>query len=298
MKKTVIFSGAGCALITPFRDGAIDFPTLKELINIQIESGTDAIIVGGTTGECATLSDDERYRLFSFSRAEIGGRCKLILGTGTNDTKAAVRHTMLASRIGCDGVLAVTPYYNKGTESGIVKHYLQIAEASTVPVLLYNVPSRTGVNLSISTLHELSEHENIVGIKEASDSLDRYISLAAMTDKLSLYAGNDSQIFTTLALRGVGVISVMSNLYPREVKEIIKRYESGDREGSLTLQLRALPLINALFKETNPAPIKYAMSSVGLCAGELRLPLSEVGDATKSCIERAMEEFEHRGMSI
>ena len=128
MKKRVIFSGVGCALITPFRDGAIDFPTLKELINIQIDSGTDAIIIGGTTGECATLSDDERYRLFSFSRAEIGNRCKLIFGTGTNDTRAAIRHTMLASRIGCDGTLAVTPYYNKGTEDGIVKHYLQIAE--------------------------------------------------------------------------------------------------------------------------------------------------------------------------
>ena len=292
MKKSVIFSGVGCALITPFRDGAIDFPTLKELIEIQIESGTDAIIIGGTTGECATLSDDERYRLFSFSRAEIKNRCKLVFGTGTNDTKAAVRHTMLASRIGCDGVLAVTPYYNKGTEGGIVKHYLQIAEASTVPVLLYNVPSRTGVNLSYSTLKVLSEHQNIVGIKEASDSLDRYITLASLGDELSLYAGNDTQIFTTLSLFGRGVISVMANLYPREVKEIYTRYIHGDREGSLATQLRALPLTNALFKETNPAPIKYAMSASGLCSGELRLPLSEVSDATKAVIEGAMKEFE------
>ena len=292
MKKTVIFSGVGTALITPFKDGAIDFSTLKELINIQIECGVDAIIIGGTTGECATLSDDERYRLFSFSRALIDNRCKLIFGTGTNDTKAATRHTMLASRIGCDGVLAVTPYYNKGTECGIVKHYLQIAEASTVPVLLYNVPSRTGVNLSIETLEELSEHQNIVGIKEASDSLDRYISLAAFGNSLHLYAGNDSQIFTTLSLYGKGIISVVSNLYPTAVREIYKRYTAGDREGSLALQIRALPLINALFKETNPAPIKYAMSKIGLCAGELRLPLAEVSEKTKALIDSATEEFE------
>ena len=292
MKKSIIFSGIGCALITPFSDGAIDFPTLKELINIQIECGTDAIIIGGTTGECATLSDDERYRLFSFSRAEVGGRCKLIFGTGTNDTRAAMRHTMLASRIGCDGVLAVTPYYNKGTESGIVKHYLQIAEASTVPVLLYNVPSRTGVNLTVKTLSELALHENIVGIKEASDSLDRYIKLASLGDVLHLYAGSDSQIFTTLALGGKGVISVMANLYPRQTRDIYKRYIAGDREGSLALQGRALPLINSLFAETNPAPIKYAMSRLGLCSGELRLPLAEVSESTKEYIVHEMTAFE------
>ena len=292
MKKTVIFSGVGCALITPFKDGAIDFSALKELINIQIEGGTDAIVIGGTTGECATLSDDERYRLFSFTRAHIGKRCKLIFGTGTNDTKAAVRHTMLASRIGCDGVLAVTPYYNKGTESGIVKHYLQIAEASTVPVLLYNVPSRTGVNLATESIGRLAEHENIVGIKEASDSLDRYVSLASFGDELSLYAGNDTQLFTTLSLFGKGVISVISNVYPRQVKEIYKRYIAGDREGSLALQLRMLPLASAMFKETNPAPVKYAVSRMGLCSGELRLPLAEVTDSTKACVDKAMDAFE------
>jgi 4-hydroxy-tetrahydrodipicolinate synthase len=199
---------------------------------------------------------------------------------------------MLASRIGCDGVLAVTPYYNKGTEGGIVKHYLQIAEASTVPVLLYNVPSRTGVNLSLDALYELSKHENIVGIKEASDSLDRYVSIAAFGDELSLYAGNDTQIFTTLSLFGKGVISVMANLYPRAVKEIYKRYTIGDREVSFALQLRAIPLINALFKETNPAPIKYALEKVGLCSGELRLPLAEVTAATKALVDTRMSEFE------
>ena len=290
--KRIIFSGVGCALITPFRDGAIDFSALGELINIQIESGISAIVIGGTTGECATISDDERYRLYSFSHSLVGGRAALILGVGTNDTKAAMRHTILASQIGCDGVLAVTPYYNKGTESGIVKHYLQIAEASTVPVLLYNVPSRTGVNLSYSVLSALAEHENIVGIKEASDSADRYVYLSEMSDKLALYAGNDTQLYTALSLGGLGVISVAANLYPRQFAEIYERYISGDRSESLKLQLRALPLIKSLFLETNPAPIKYAMSRLRLCSGEIRLPLDEVTDSTKKEIDRQMDLFE------
>ena len=292
MKKKIIFSGVGTALITPFKDGVIDFLSLKKLINTQINSGIDALIIGGTTGECATLSDDERYRLFSFAKAEIGGRCPLIFGTGTNDTKAAIRHTMLASRIGCDGVLSVTPYYNKGTESGIVKHYLQIAEASTVPVLLYNVPSRTGVNITINSLYTLSEHENIVGIKEASDSADRLISICELSDSLTLYAGNDSAIYTTLALGGGGVISVISNAYPKETLEVTHAFSTGDTRQSLSAQVRLLPLIRAMFCETNPAPIKYAMSRLGLCSEELRLPLDKVTNASRQRIDAVMDELD------
>ncbi len=291
MKKKIIFSGVGTALITPFKDGVIDFSSLKRLINTQIDSGINALIIGGTTGECATLSDDERYRLFSFAKAEIGGRCPLVFGTGTNDTKAAIRHTMLASRIGCDGVLSVTPYYNKGTESGIVKHYLQIAEASTVPVLLYNVPSRTGVNIPISSLYELAEHENIVGIKEAADSADRLISISGLSDSLTLYAGNDSAIYTTLALGGAGVISVVSNAYPKGTLEVTEAYFAGETKRSLASQLRLLPLIRAMFCETNPAPIKYAMSRLGLCNEELRLPLDKVTQVSRSIIDAAMDNF-------
>lgn len=291
MAKKIIFSGVGTALITPFRDGVIDYEALAGLIEAQIESGVDALVIGGTTGECATLSDDERYRLFSFSRAAVGERCRLIFGTGTNDTKAAVRHSMLASRIGCDGVLCVTPYYNKGTEGGIVKHYLQIAEASTVPVLLYNVPSRTGVNLSLGALAALSEHQNIVGIKEAADSVDRLMAIRELGESLTLYAGNDSAFYTTLALGGKGVISVLSNAYPRQMLDIHRAYIAGKYKESLDMQLRALPIIRALFCETNPAPIKYAMSRLGYCTGELRLPLDTVSEKSASLIDCAMAEY-------
>lgn len=289
MKKRIIFEGVGTALITPFRDGGIDYTALSGLIEMQIKGGVDAIIIGGTTGEAATLTDDERYRLFSFSRAKVDNRCRLIFGTGTNDTKAALRHTMLASQIGCDGVLAVTPYYNKGTEDGIVKHYLQIAEASGAPVLLYNVPSRTGVNLSLEVLWRLSEHENIVGIKEAADSLERYTHIAGFGEQLHLYAGGDATFFTTLALGGRGVISVASNAYPERVRRIYALFKEGKYREALAAQVALLPLIDALFVETNPAPIKYVMERLGLCSGEVRLPLDRVRESSAEKIRAAME---------
>ena len=291
MRKERIFRGAATALITPFKDGEIDYAALEGIIEAQVDGGVSALVIGGTTGEAATLTDKERYTLFEFARERIGGRVKLILGTGTNDTRVALTHTAQACRIGCDGILVVTPYYNKGTDSGIVKHYLQIAEASTVPVLLYNVPGRTGVNLSTGVLDKLATHENIVGIKEASDSHDRLINLRTYGENLDLYAGNDSAIYTCLALGGMGVISVMSNALPRTVSRICELYFSGRREESLALQVRALPLIRALFCETNPAPIKHIMSSIGYCASEVRLPLDEVSGASAALIDRAVAEF-------
>ena len=213
MKKMEIFRGVGTALITPFKDGHVDYATLGDLIDRQITAGIDALVIGGTTAEAATLSDTERYELFEYARDRVGDRCRLVYGTGTNDTRVAVRHTEYASRLGCDGVLVVTPYYNRGTAEGVIKHYEAIAEASDVPVLLYNVPSRTGVNLSIETLERLAENERIAGIKEASDSLDRLMSISSIKG-LSLYSGNDSQIYPVLSLGGLGVISVVSNLYP------------------------------------------------------------------------------------
>jgi len=291
MKKKCVFCGVGTALITPFRDGEIDYDALARLIEHQISEGADAIVIGGTTGEAATLSDEERYRLFDFSAERIRGRVKLVFGTGTNDTRAAIRHTKYAEKVGCDGVLLVTPYYNKGTESGIEKHYLNIAESTFLPTILYNVPSRTGVNLGINLLNRLAEHPNIVGIKEAGDSADRLVTLASLTDSLDLYAGNDSQIYTTLSLGGKGVISVMSNLLPRATHEICESYFKGERAKSLALQLRLLPFIKSLFAETNPAPIKYAMSAHGLCGGELRLPLAEPRESTKSLVLAEMEKI-------
>ena len=291
MKKTEIFRGVGTALITPFKDGKTDYKSLEGLIERQISAGIDALVMGGTTAEAATLSDRERYELFRESKAMIGGRCKIIYGTGTNDTRVAVRHTRYASKLGCDGVLVVTPYYNKGTTDGIIKHYEAIADASDVPVLLYNVPSRTGVTLGIDMLRKLAENQRIVGIKEASDSLDRMIAISSIKS-LHLYSGNDSQIYTVLSLGGLGVISVVSNLYPTETVEICKRYFTNDAENSLKIQQSLLPIINSLFLETNPAPIKYALSRKGLCTPEMRLPMWLPTKQNRDRIDTAIAEYE------
>ena len=281
MSKKKIFSGASCALITPFSDGEIDYGTLGRLIDFQIAGGISALVIGGTTAEAATLSDDERYKLYTFAKGKIAGRTKLILGTGTNDTRVALAHTKFAERLGCDGVLLVTPYYNKGTEQGIEKHYLTIAESVDLPIIVYNVPSRTGVNLGINLLDRLASHPNIVGIKEACDSVDRLVNLAAFGDRLWLYSGNDSQIFPTLSLGGQGVISVMANIIPRATIKLCEDFFEGRYRDSLNLQLRLLPFIKAMFIETNPSPIKFAMSRRRLCSPEVRLPLSEPRESSR-----------------
>ena len=291
MKKAEIFRGVGTALITPFKDEKIDYSTLEALIERQIEVGIDALVIGGTTAEAATLSDTERYELYVESKRMTDGRCRLIFGTGTNDTRVAIRHTEFASRLGCDGVLVVTPYYNRGTQEGVIRHYEAIAEASDAPVMLYNVPSRTGVNLSLETLERLGECERIVGIKEASDSLDRLVAISGIKT-LSLYSGNDSQIYPTLSLGGLGVISVVSNLYPRETLDICKYYFAYDRDNSIKAQRMLLPVINALFLETNPAPIKYAMSKRGLCTPDMRLPMWLPTKVTRDKIDKVIEEYE------
>ena len=282
MNKTEIFRGAATALITPFSDGEIDYFSLDRLIEMQIESGTDALVIGGTTGEAATLSDGERYKLYSFAKEKIKGRAKLILGTGTNDTRVAQTHTRFAEKLGCDGVLVVTPYYNKGTEDGIEKHYLKIAESVDLPIIVYNVPSRTGVNLGFRLLERLADHPNIVGIKEASDSVDRLVGLSAFGEALHLYAGNDSQIFPTFTLGGKGVISVVGNILPKTVKKLCDDCLMGRWEEAKSMQIRLLPFIKSMFLETNPSPIKYAMSERGLCSEDLRLPLSPPRESTKS----------------
>ena len=291
MKKKEIFHGAATALITPFLNGEIDYSALGELIEYQIAGEIDALVIGGTTAEAATLSDEERYKLYTFAKGKIAGRTKLILGTGTNDTRVAVAHTKFAERLGCDGVLLVTPYYNKGTESGIEKHYLTIAESADLPTILYNVPSRTGVNLGFNLLERLAEHPNIVALKEASDSTDRLVTLATLADKLTLYAGNDSQIYPTLTLGGQGVISVASNLMPKTIHELCKNYFDGEKDKSLEMQLRLLPFIKSLFIETNPSPIKYAMHKRGFCTPEVRLPLAEPRESTKREISDRLAEI-------
>ena len=291
MEKKSVFRGVGTALVTPFSGGKIDYDALSGLIERQISAGISALVIGGTTGEAATLDREERYELFKRSRDMVAGRCPVIFGTGTNDTRGAVRHTEEAERIGCDGVLVVTPYYNRGTRDGVVRHYKEIAAATSLPVILYNVPTRTGVNLSLDVLEELAEVENIVGIKEAQDSQDRLTDIAAM-DSLRLYAGNDSATYSVLSLGGDGVISVVSNLYPRETVEICKAYFEGRREEAFRLQMRLLPVIKALFLETNPAPLKYAMWQAGLCSADMRLPMWLPTAATRAKIDTAVRRFE------
>ena len=290
MKKTCIFRGVATALVTPFLNYEIDYRSLDRIIDHQLDSGIRTLVIGGTTGEAATLSEHERIQLYTYVKERTRGRAKLIFGVGTNDTRMSVKYTKLAEEIGCDGVLAVTPYYNKGTFLGVESHYLAIAEASSLPVILYNVPGRTGVNLTMQQLSRLSQHPNINSIKEASDSADRLVSIAALGDELRLIAGNDSQIYTTLSLGGDGVISVLSNLLPKRCVKICNSFFSDDRKTSLKEQLDLLPLINALFLETNPTPIKYAMSKKGLCTDEMRLPLSSATDATKNIIASLMQE--------
>ncbi len=287
--KEIIFRGVGTALITPLHKGIIDYEALERLIERQIEAGVDAIIIGGTTGEAATLSEDERYSLYKASKEIINSRVKLILGTGTNDTRTSIKHTKEAEKVGCDGVLVVTPYYNKGTNDGLYTHYKRIASATTLPIMLYNVPSRTGVNLGTDLLNRLKEIENIVAIKEASDSVDRLVELASLIPDIALYSGNDSQIYPTLALGGMGVVSVVSNLCPKQTVNLCKQFFAGNLRESLKTQHSMLPIIKSLFLETNPAPIKYAMMKIGLCEGEMRLPMWLPSKVTRKKIDKVLE---------
>ena len=281
MKKRLIFSGIATALITPFKDGEIDFSALGRIIDFQITSGINALVIAGTTAEAATLTPYERYKLFEFAKKRVDGKVPIIYGTGTNDTKTTKEYTQLAKEFEADAVLIVTPYYNKGTESGVIKHYETVAETTDLPIILYNVPSRTGVNLPISSIARLCEHENIVGIKEASDLADRLTELSSLSDKISIYAGNDSQIYSVLALGGSGAVSVLSNVEPQAVLGITNSFYRKEYESSRILQLALLNKIRALFKETNPAPIKYAMSVRGFCREEVRLPLLPPEDSLK-----------------
>ena len=286
--KEIIFKGCATALVTPFSGGKIDYSALERLIDVQIKAGVGALVIGGTTGEAATLSDRERYTLFEFSAERVNKKVPLIFGTGTNDTRVAIEHTKAAARIGCDGALVVTPYYNKGTEEGIYSHYMKLANATELPIIVYNVPSRTGVNLGLGLLSRLAECERIVGIKEASDSAERLVNLAAFGDALPLYAGNDSAAYTVLALGGKGVISVASNLYPEKLSQLCQSFFAGEYETAKALQLELLPLIGALFAETNPSPVKYALSLLGICNSEVRLPLSEPRESTKEMLRKVV----------
>ncbi len=282
MKKTV-FTGAATAIITPFKDNKIDYESFARLIEWQVSEGIDAIVVCGTTGEASTLTDEEHKDAIKFAVDTVAGRIPVIAGTGSNDTDYAIEMTKFACEAGADAVLVVTPYYNKATQKGLIKSFTAIADASTKPVILYNVPSRTGCNILPATAAALAEHENIVAIKEASGNISQIAELARLVDgKMDIYSGNDDQIIPILALGGKGVISVLSNPMPRATSKLCHNFLEGNIAESRKDQLELLPFIDALFCEVNPIPVKAAMAEMGFCENSLRLPLTEMEDDHKA----------------
>ncbi|WP_294374998.1 4-hydroxy-tetrahydrodipicolinate synthase [uncultured Clostridium sp.] len=289
MKKT-IFTGAAVAIITPFDENGVNFEELKKLIDFNIENGTDAIVIAGTTGESATMSDEEHRETIKFTVEYVNKRVPVIAGTGSNDTLYAVELSKYAEEVGVDGLLIVTPYYNKTTQSGLIKHYNYIADRVNVPIILYNVPSRTGVNILPKTCLELSKHKNIVAIKEASGNLSQIAETKALCgDELTVYSGNDDQIVPILSLGGKGVISVLSNVAPREAHNICQYFFDGKTEESAKLQLEYLKLINALFIEVNPIPVKTALGLMGYNVGNLRMPLFPMEEANLEVLKKELK---------
>lgn len=291
MTKACLFEGAATALITPFAGGKVDFDAFERLIEFQIENNIDALVVTGTTGEAPTLSDTEHRAIITFAVRAVRGRVPVIAGTGSNDTAHAVELSKYACRAGCDGLLLVTPYYNRATPKGLAESYRKIADETDRPLLLYNVPSRTGVHLGATALRPLAEHERIVGIKEASGDLGLAVRLRAeFGENFDLYCGNDDVTVPFLTLGGRGVISVLSNLFPKEVAAMCRKHREGDVTGAMADQLAFLPLIDALFAEVNPIPVKCAAAMMGLCREEYRLPLCPPSDGVRKRLSELLEK--------
>lgn len=289
--KKRVFTGAATALITPFTEDGINYPQFERLINWQIESGIDALVICGTSGEASTMSDDEHRDAIRFAVKTAAHRVPIIAGTGSNDLSYALDLVDCACGAGVDAVLAVTPYYNKATQNGLIKMYNAIADRSTVPVILYNVPSRTGVNIEPATYEALAEHENIVGIKEANGNMSKIVeTMARVHGRLDLYSGNDDQIVPLMALGGVGCISVLSNLLPGETSKLCHSFLDGDIETARNMQYKYHDLIDALFCEVNPIPVKAAMSAMGFCDNILRLPLTEMESSHAEKLYALMRE--------
>ncbi len=294
MKKR-LFSGSGVAIVTPMNaDGSVNFEKLTELLEFQVQNGTDAIIVCGTTGESAALSDVEHREVIRHTIACINGRVPVIAGTGSNDTRYCIELSKEAEKLGADGLLLVTPYYNKASQKGLIKHYFAVADAVNIPMIIYSVPSRTGVNIAPKTCLALSKHKNIVAIKEASGNISQIAQIRQLCgDELDLYSGNDDQAFVVMALGGRGVISVSANILPKETHDMCQAFLDGDIEKSRALQLQYLSFCNALFSDVNPIPIKEAMNQKGMNVGPCRLPLCEMDDDK---IEALKEEMKAIGL--
>lgn len=283
MTKKTIFEGAATALVTPLNENGIDYDAFGRLVDWQIDSGIDALVVCGTTGEASTLTDDEHREAIDFVVKRTAGRVPVIAGTGSNDTGYALDLTRCACESGADAMLVVTPYYNKATQKGLIKMFTTLADASDKPIILYNVPGRTGMNIEPSTYLALADHPNISAIKEANGNISKIVETVTLVgDKLDIYSGNDDQIVPIMACGGKGVISVLSNLIPGETSEICKSFMRGEVAKSMQMQSKYLSLINALFCEVNPIPVKAAMSAMGYCENYLRLPLTTMEEANEA----------------
>ena len=288
--KPTVFTGAATAIITPFKNGAIDYDSFGNIIEDQIKNSIDAIVVAGTTGEAATLTHEEHCECMKYVVEKVAGRVPVIAGTGSNDTAYGIELSKYACEVGADALLLVTPYYNKATPKGLIKNFLETADKTDKPIILYNVPSRTGCNISLPVYRELAKHERIVAVKEASGNISAIAELIAECgDSLDVYSGNDDQIVPIMSLGGKGVISVLSNVLPRETHEIVKLCLDNNYHGATEMQLKYLRLINALFCEVNPVPVKTAMAELGWCDVEMRLPLCEMEDANKEKLLNAMK---------
>lgn len=286
-----IFRGAGVAIVTPFKeDGSVDFDNYGELIEWQIAEGTDAIISCGTTGEASTMTDEEQIETVAYCVDKVKGRVPVIAGAGSNDTAHGINLSKEIEKIGADALLQVTPYYNKATQKGLIRHYTAIADSVNIPMILYSVPGRTGVNIQPQTVVELAKHPNIVAIKEASGNISQCAEIARLVpDDFAMYSGNDDMVTPLLALGGDGVISVLSNVAPRQTHDMVQKFFDGDIAGSIKLQLDMKPLIDALFAEVNPIPVKAALDIMGKSKMNLRLPLCEPEPSTTARLEKELK---------
>lgn len=289
--KEIIFEGCGTAIVTPFTETGVNFEEFRKLIEFQIENEVDAIIVCGTTGEASTMTEEEKKETIKFAINVAKGRTKVIVGTGSNNTTTAIEMSKFAESAGADGILVVTPYYNKTTQAGLIAHYTEIAKAVNLPIIMYSVPGRTGVNILPETCKELSKIENIVAIKEASGNLSQVAKIASLCrDDLAIYSGNDDQIIPVLSLGGKGVISVLSNVMPKYTHDMTKKYFEGKLEEATKMQLDVIDLTDALFVEVNPIPVKYSLNLMGFDFGTPRLPLVELSNKNKELMKEVMKK--------
>ena len=290
--KKILFKGCGTAIATPFNEYGVNFNEFKKLIEFQISEGIDALIVCGTTGESSTMSLEEKKETIKFAIDTVNKRVPVIAGTGGNNTSSVIELSKYAENIGADGLLIVTPYYNKTTQKGLIEHYKLIADSTTVPIILYNVPSRTGLNITPETCLELSKIENIVAVKEASGNLSQVAKIASLCkDNLHIYSGNDDQVLPILSLGGLGVISVVSNIAPKKFNSMLHSFFNGKINEAINIQLSSIQLVEALFSEVNPIPVKEALNIMGYNFGKPRLPLVELSNNCKIKLEKAMKDY-------